>query len=81
MKRPIIIWLTGLAALCVVGVALYVSFPADYPPQSEDADASQECSSCTLRHQSLGKRKETRDRERVELREIFENSDPDTQHQ
>ncbi len=81
MKRPTIIWLTGLAALCVAGLVAYTSFSVDAPLQSEDADASQECSSCTLRHQSLGKRKETRDRERVELREIFENSDPDTQHQ
>ena len=46
---------------------------------AEAAETPKECGTCTLRHQRLGKSQEARERERAELRELFENSEPNTQ--
>jgi hypothetical protein len=51
------------------------------PPQTVAAEAPVVCSACTLRHQGLGKLKETRERERAELRELFKNSELNSQQQ
>ena len=38
------------------------------------AEESEECSSCTLRHKSIGKDSETLEQEAAKLRELFEES-------
>ena len=81
MKHRTTICLTGVAALCVAALVAFVPFMENAPPQTVAAEAPVVCSACTLRHQGLGKLKETRERERAELRELFKNSELNSQQQ
>jgi hypothetical protein len=74
MKYRAIICLTGVAALGVAALVAFVPSYENAPPQTVDAEAPKECSSCTLRHQGLGKSEDTRERERAELRELLKQS-------
>ena len=70
---------TGVAALCVAALVALVPSPENSPPSTEAAETPKECSTCALRHQRLGKSKEARERERAKLRELYKNSEPNSQ--
>ena len=67
MNQHKIILLSAVATLFVAGSIVYASLSTSPPPQPQDAGTLEECSSCTLRHKTLIKRKE--DRARTALQE------------
>ena len=79
MKYRTAIVFTGVAALCVAALVAFVPSSENPPLQTEAAEAPKACSACTLRHQALGKSKEARERERAKLRELYKNSEPNSQ--
>lgn len=81
MKHRTTIWLTGVVALCLTALVPFVLSSENPHPETVAAEALKECSTCTLRHQALGKSKETRERERAKLRELFKNSEASSQQQ
>jgi hypothetical protein len=81
MKYRATICLAGVAALGVAALVAFVPSLESSPPQTVAAEAPNDCSACTLRHQGLGKSDETRERERAELRELLEKSMSNSQQQ
>ena len=74
MNVRIAIVVAGDAALSVAALAAFVPGSESPSEEAEAAQAPVECSTCTLRHQRLGKGKEAREREGAELRRLFEKS-------
>jgi hypothetical protein len=81
MKYRATICLAGVAALGVAALVAFVPSLESSPPQTVAAEAPNDCSACTLRHQGLGKSPETRESERAELRELLEKSMSNSQQQ
>ena len=68
----------GFALIIAILLAV-VRSPKIDPVQGLEATPEEDCSSCTLRHQNLGKNEETRESEAKKLKELFENSKSDRQ--
>jgi hypothetical protein len=75
-KRVLLAAGAALGILLPAAAALgYFLLPAEvWRTDSGSVAVPEECDSCTLRHQSLGKSKEERAREDAELRALYEKS-------
>ena len=79
MKSSLSHCIVFLACLGATGLSACADPAPAEPPPPDEVEASQECDSCSLRHQRLGKSDEEKERERANLKKIFENSQTNDQ--